>query len=345
MEKSGIDEKIPTKKLITLGVVGAILILFPLVVKSPYINHLVIMMCIYVMLGMGFVMIYNTGLISLGCAAYYAIGAYVSALLVMEGGLSFWLALPVSTITASIIALMMGVIMLRTGGVPFVFLTMISGLVVVQAVANIQFCGGWGGILSIPVPDPINLGPLGVIEFTGKAPYYYLIMCLMLFFMLVFYALYESRIGRAWKAIKQSRDLAEAMGINIFRYRLLAFVVASTAAGAAGSFYAHYYQGISPESFGGWPSIFIQLYPVLGGMDYALLGSVAGALFMGIVPQALSIAKEFEPLLTGPLILSVILFFPGGIVGLLKQSPRAMLASSPAAWILRRLRGPVRQQK
>lgn len=303
-----------TKYFIRVSVVF-LLFLIPQRIESPYIMHLLIMSCIYSILGLAFAMIFHTGLITLGSAAYYAVGAYSSALLVVKGGFSFWLALPLAIVITAIIALCIGAVIVRAGGVPFVFLTMITGLIIVQITGQVDFFGSWDGILAIPRPDSISLGAFYKIEFRTKLPFYYLILSIMVIIMIFFHSLYKSRIGRAWKGLKQNLNVAEAIGINAYRYRLSAFVISSSATGAAGSFYAHYYQAISPETFGGWPSIYIQLYPVLGGIEYYILGSPAGALFMAFLPEILRIAEEFEPFITGTLLISVILFFPGGIIG------------------------------
>jgi len=317
-------------KLAGLLLVLAVLVLLPLVIRSPYLIHLLIMTFIGVVLGMTFSMLFSTGLITLGAAAFYAIGAYTSALLTLNAGLSFWLALPLATLMAGVIALLLGSIIVRNPGVAFVVITFIFNAVVVEAAGGLRQLGGWGGILGIPRPDPIPLPFYGPVEFITKTPYYYLMLALLLLIMLVFYALYNSRIGRAWRAIKLSPALAETLGINLYRYRLLAFVIASSAAGVAGSFYAHYFQSIIPEAFGGWTSIYIQLYSVLGGLDFYLLGPAIGAAIMTFLPEFLRVAKEIEPLITGALLVMIILFFPGGILGTLRQFPRLGPASLSA---------------
>ena len=131
----------------------------------------------------------------------------------------------------------------------------------------------------------------------------------------VFRLLYTSRFRKIWQAINLSPDLAQTLGIPLFRYRLMAFVIASLASGAAGSFYAHYLQSITPDAFGGWTSIYIQLYAVLGGLDFPILGPALGALIMTFLPEFLRIAQEVEPVITGFLLLVIILFLPGGILG------------------------------
>jgi branched-chain amino acid transport system permease protein len=194
--------------------------------------------------------------------------------------------------------------------VAFVIISLLFAQVVVIAAGQAEFLGGWGGIIGIPRPDPI-----GPVEFTTKTDYYYLALALLLLIALVFNALYSSRIGRAWRAIKLSPNLAGTLGINDYRYRLLSFVVGSTAAALAGGFYAHYAQTITPGAFGGWLSIYIQLYSVLGGLEYYILGPAIGALVMTFVPEYLRVVKEVEPIVTGILLLVIILFFPGGILG------------------------------
>jgi branched-chain amino acid transport system permease protein len=298
-----------------IGVAIVIFILIPFVIESPYTMHLFIMAFVAAMLGMTFSMLFSSGQISLGGAAPFAIGAYASALLTLDFKISFWLALPAATVITGILALGIGWVLCRHAGAAFVVLTMVFGLIVVQTAGQVEQFGGWGGLTSIPRPDAI-----ANFQFVGKTPYYYLILFLLLLVMLLFYALYTSRFGRIFEAIKLSPHLAQSLGINLFRYRLMAFVVASIVAGAVGSFYAHYARNILPDTFGAWSSIRIQLYPVLGGLDYYILGPAVGAIIMTFVPEYLRIAKEVEPVITGMLLLLIIVFFPGGILGVVVKS-------------------------
>lgn len=313
-------------KLALLGSVAVILIVFPLLVAGkPFTINICILAGISIILGMTFSMLFSAGLISLGCAAFYAIGAYASALLTMKLGLNFWLALPLAIIITGAVALAIGSMLVRNPGFSFVVLTLLFALVVAEVVGQLGFFGGWGGIIDIPRPDPI-----GPIEFSSNISYYYLLLFLLALVVTVFYALYTSRVGRAWRAIKLSASLAQTLGINAYRYRLLAFVVASSAAGLAGSFYAHYYQTVIPSTFSGWVSIYIQLYAVLGGLEFYILGPAVGAVIMTFAPEFLRVIKEFEPLIMGALLLAIILFFPGGILGTLQKLPRFSLASISA---------------
>ena len=299
-------------KEITLSIVlGIIILTLPLIIKSPYQMHLIIMLCINIVLGLSFAMLFSTGLITIGAAAFWAIGAYGSALLVMNLGLSFWLALPLASIITGIIALVLGSIIVRAPGVAFVVQTMVINMIVGQALGQIEFLGGWGGILGIPRPNPI-----GSIKFVSKTHYYYLILFLLLLTVAVSYALYSSRTGRAWRSIRLNPRLAQTLGINLFRYRLLAFIIASMSAGLVGSFYAHYFGTIEPGTFSVFKSIYIQIYSILGGLNFYLIGPIIGALIMTLVPEFLRVGKEIEPILTGGILIMLVIFLPGGILSL-----------------------------
>jgi branched-chain amino acid transport system permease protein len=295
-----------------------VLILFPVFAARPYLIHLLIMTYIGIILGMCFSMIFSTGMISLGIAAFYGTGAYASAKFTMDLGISFWFALPLATITSGVIALALGSVIVRRAGVSFVVISFIFNLLVVQATGQLRAFGGWGGILDIPRPDPIVVPFFGIVDFVTKTPYYYLMLLIMLLIMLVFHAMYTSRIGRTWKAIKLNPTLAQTLGINLYRYRLLAFIIASMASGATGSFYAHYFQSIIPDAFGHWTSVYIQLYSVLGGLDFHILGPSIGAAIMIFLPEFIRELKEVEPLITGALLVMIVVFFPGGILGTIK---------------------------
>ena len=118
-------------------------------------------------------------------------------------------------------------------------------------------------------------------------------------------------------AIGLNPHLAASIGVNVFRYRLVAFVIASTAAGLEGGFYAHYIGSINPNAFNIFKTINIHIYAILGGISFPFLGPIIGTLIMTFVPEILRIAKEIEPMLTGALLILLIIFLPGGILSLL----------------------------
>lgn len=291
-----------------------ILAFLPLVVESPYYLHLLIMVGMNTILAMTFVLMLRTGLISLAIAAFWGLGAYASTMLVIRAGLSFWLAMPASAIIVGIIAFIVGVLLVKNAGFGFLMLTAVIGMLVVILFGNIRWLGGYQGIDSIPPPDPFTVPFLTTIKFVSKVPYYYLILLLLLVTALAFRFMYAAWTGRAWKAIDLKSNLAEAVGINVFRYRLLAFVIAAVVAGYTGSFYAHYVGAVIPETFDIFKTIHVHIYAILGGLQFPVLGPAIGSIIMTLVPEFLRITQEIEPIITGLLIILLILFLPNGVI-------------------------------
>lgn len=288
----------------------------PLVVDNPYYIHLLIMAGIKAALAMTFTMLLRAGLISLANATFWSFGAYTSALAVMKLGLSFWIALPLSAITAGVIGCGLGYLLVRNTGFSFLILTSVLSMLIVLVYGNINWLGGFQGIEAIPPPESIPVPYLGHIEFVSKASFYYLMLFLVAVVMVVFSAFYKSWAGRAWSAIGLSPDLAESIGVNLRRYKLLAFVVSSSAAGLMGSFYAHYIGAITPSGFGIFETIRIHICAILGGLGYAILGPIIGSLIMTLMPEMLRITGEMEPIFTGFLLIFLIKFLPGGVLSL-----------------------------
>jgi branched-chain amino acid transport system permease protein len=307
------------KKTVGVILLGVVLLLIPLVAKSPYYMHLIIVVCMNIILGMTFSMIYSVGLITLGAAGFWAIGAYASALLVIELKMPFWMALPVSGGIAAIIGLFFGYVMVRRPGVAFIVLTFVLNLSILQAAGQIHFFGGWAGITDIPRPGGLAIPFFRTFDFNSKPMYYYLILTLLVITVVVFYSVYDSRVGRAMKAIKLNPRLAETLGISLFRYRLFVFVLACFFAGLAGSFWGHYNQSLEPLTFSIFKSLYIQLYSIVGGLEFYILGPIVGACIMTLVPEALRIAVEFEPIVFGIMLLAIVVFMRGGVLGVVTR--------------------------
>jgi branched-chain amino acid transport system permease protein len=307
---------IPLKKPIGLLVLFIFIVALPLLVDSPYFVHLMIMVGMNSVLAMTFIMLLRAGLLNLSVAAFWGIGAYASATLVTKLGLSVWLALPASTAITGILAFLVGIILIRSGGFGFVMLSALAGMVTVLVFGTFDVFGGYVGIANIPPPEPITLPFFGTVAFASKVPYYYLMLFLFMLVVTVFSAFYAAWSGRAWRAIDLSPPLAMTLGIDIFRYRLLAFVVASATAGLMGWFYVGYFGAVLPSTFDMFKTFNIQIYAILGGLGSAFLGPVVGTFVMTAVPEFLRIAKDIEPIYTGFLLIVLVLFFPDGLMSL-----------------------------
>lgn len=328
----------PIEKACAL-VLAIVLVLLPLVVRSPYYLHLLIMAAMNTVLAMTFVFLLRTGLITIAVAAFWGIGAYASALLAVKLHLSFWFALPLSTVITGVVACLVGYIVVRRAAFSFIIQTLVFSFIIVLVFGNFDVFGRYAGIFDIPRPDPVPLPFLGWVAFTSKTPFYYLMLVLLAIVVLAFSTFYAAWSGRACRAIALSPRLAESLGVDLFRYRLLAFVVASSASGLMGSFFAHYYGSVVPSTFDAIKTINVQVYAILGGIGFALLGPAIGSLVMTTVPEMLRITKEVEPVFTGLLVILLAMFLPDGLLGLIGsvKSGRFSLPSENiarlAAWI------------
>jgi branched-chain amino acid transport system permease protein len=302
------------------GFVATLIIsaLIPLFVHSPYYLDLLIMIIINAILAMTFIMMLKTGLLSLGIAAFWGVGSYASAVLAVKMHLPFWLCLPAASLIAGVIAWAIGYFVIgRAGtGFTFVILSAVMGMLFRVVVGSISYVGGYYGMGDIPAPNTISLPFLPEIVFDSKMPFFYLALFLLVVVVLILNALYSGWAGRAWKSIGMNPRLAESLGINIFRYKMFAFILASAIAGLAGSFYAHYRGYIMPDTYNMWVNIYIQIYAILGGIDYAITGPLVGSAVMTFFPEFLRTTREIAPIYMGALLVLLILFQPSGLLGL-----------------------------
>ncbi len=294
-----------------LGLLVAILV--PLIIRSPYILHLLILSGIFSIVTLGFIIQLRVGLINLGTAVFWGVGAYTSALLAVRAGLPFWLCMLIGGAVAAIIAAGVGFIILRSGIIGFLMLTIAINVIFVQMLGESDFVGGWNGLTDVPHPS-FAIPFYGQINFgVDKIYYYYLILCLLFFTIINFNAIYRSRIGLALKAIGLDSALSRAVGINLFRYKLGVFSYASFFAGLAGSVYVHYQGFIVPETFDIWASVMFQIYPIVGGLGYNVGGGICGTLALIIIPELLHITKLYGQVFYGVIIIFIVIFLPGGI--------------------------------
>ncbi len=289
-------------------------LILPLFVRNPYILHLIIMAFVYSVLALGFSMMWKNRLIMAGQAGFWAVGAYTSALLALKLNAPFWLALPASGVASGLFALFIFSLALRGGPLLFFGMSLVSGFIVMEVLGAVSFFGGWEGLMGIPNPR------MGSFVFFSKASLYYIILFILLLNVAVFTALYNSRIGRAWTAIGSSPRLAEVQGVNVYRYRLASAVIGCFFVGIAGSFYAHYQNLLMPNTFSFQTSINVQMYALIGGLNYYIAGPILGAFVMVFLPEVLRSGQEYQPILFGVLLILIIVFLPGGLLSIRRRS-------------------------
>ena len=292
-------------------IVLIVLLTLPVATRDPYFLNLFITVGIWTTSVWGVRLIMSTGQLTLGHAAYMAVGAYASTLLTMKAGLSFWLAFPLAGMISSLIALLIGYPILRIKGVYFSIITFAFAEIIRLIIVHWPgVLGGYGGIPNIPPPQPIFS-----IRFTSRVPFYYLILAISLATYLFMVRIEKSRLGRIFSSIHESDTLAESIGINIMKYKMIAFCLGCFFAGLSGSFYAHYFNFTSPEFFTIWQSIYCLIFVIVGGGG-SVLGPFLGSLFMTLVPEFLRVAKEYEPVVYAIILILIMFLLPGGLVTL-----------------------------
>lgn len=293
-----------------------LLMLFPIAIKDFRWMHLIIMAGIYVILAGGLRLIMSTGQVSFAHAAFWAIGAYASTLFVMRGGVSFWLALPLSGLVGGLVALLIGYPCLRLKGPYFFLVTMAFGEIVRLILTHsVDVFGGDAGISGIPYPDGIGIGGLQ-IEFSYRSiSYYYLMLAGLIVTLSIYYRLERSRFGMACTGIREDDLLSESLGVNAMRFKLTAFVIACALAGMAGSFFAHYITYVSPGFFTFNESIIFLTMVVIGGME-STSGAIIGVVLINLITEFTRGFAQFEIFIYGTALIVVFRFFPGGIMEL-----------------------------
>lgn len=287
------------------------LVAVPAFTQDPYLLNLLITTGIWSTSVWGVRVIMSTGQLTLGHAAYMAVGAYASTLLTMKVGLSFWLAFPLAGLISSFIALLIGYPTLRIKGVYFSIITFAFAEIIRLIIVHWpSLLGGFGGIANIPAPSSIFS-----ISFTSRIPFYYLILGISLLTYLVMVRVDKSRLGKIFSSIHESDTLAESIGINIMKYKVTAFCLGCFFAGLSGSFYAHYFNFTSPEFFTIWQSIYCLIFAIVGGAG-SVWGPPLGSLFMTLVPELLRVAREYEPVIYAIILILIMFVLPGGLITL-----------------------------
>lgn len=303
------------RRMLVLGLL-ALAMAVPAFVSDQYLLHLLVISALWSILALSMDLVLGvTGLLSAAHGALFGIGGYTAALLVVRAGLNFWPALVLAAMAAGLGGLVIGLPTLRARGPYFVISSLCFGLVI-QILIDKWDAVTFGplGVTSIPPPSPVPVPGFGAIAFESLAAQYYVILAALVLTVIVVRRIVDSRVGRAFQAIRVNEDLAEAIGVPTMRFSLLAFVVSGVIAGVAGSFYGAYITYLHPADASFWISLNAILFVVVGGPG-TIAGPILGAFAMTIVPESLRLFEEYRLFLFGLLLIVVIIFFPQGIVG------------------------------
>ncbi len=301
-----------SRQIIPLIAIGTILIIiFPFIAPLYYIK-VIIKTLIFLILALGLNVIVGLGgLLNLGHAAFFAVGAYTYGLLYHYFGITFWYALPISAGTGMIIGILIAFPVLNLRGDYLAIITLAFGEIVRILLLNLSdITNGPRGIANIPAP-----GLFGIqFKLLQSNRYiYFVILATLALIIFVVRRLEHSRIGRAWEAMREDSIASEAMGVHQVFTKVSAFAIGSCIAGIAGALFAGSIGYINPSSFTVWESIIVLCIIVLGGMG-SVSGAVLGAVILILLPEYLRFLSDYRLLVFGAMLIIMMQFRPGGFI-------------------------------
>jgi branched-chain amino acid transport system permease protein len=312
---------------IRVGLLALAFILPALPFATDYFLHTVILIYLYMVLALGLNVVPGfNGLLDLGYVGFYGIGAYTAGLLTVHFGFSFWTIVPLAFLNGALWGVLLGAPTLRLTGDYFAIVTFgFSELVVLFLTNEIWLTRG---PLGLPGIEPVSLdfslfgGPRW--DFVGEVPYYYLAIAMVLVTVFVMHRIQDSRLGRAWFAIRDDEVAAVSCGINLLTYKVFAFAISAAFGAMGGSFFARWMSFLSPDMFKFWESFLVLCMIVLGGM-----GNIWGVMVGAVVLVSMSeILRELLPLLGLPVEVRFLAF--GLIMVLMMRYRPAGLLPIPA---------------
>ncbi|MBP2639339.1 MAG: urea transporter, permease protein UrtC [Firmicutes bacterium] len=294
---------------------------FPILVAGDsYWLQIANLAMLYAMMALGLnLMTGRAGLVCLGYAAFVAIGAYVVGILTLKLGVSFWPALLLAGITASLFGVVLGLPALRVKGHYLALVTIAFGLIVQELLLNFEsVTGGTNGLINIPSPvlfgfdlsTPLNLG---FISLPFQANFYYIIIVLLALSVFFVNRLSHSFFGLCLNAMREDQLAAQCYGLNLTKYKLLAFAIGAFFGGVVGGVYAGMINFIAPETFGFQQSVLVLSMVIFGGLD-SIPGAVLGAIILTIIPEKFRAFDDFRLMFYGIIIVSCLLYMPQGLL-------------------------------
>ena len=297
-------------------VAAALLVLLSLpLYTGSYLMHVVIIILFFGYLGACWnIAAGYAGQISLGHAIFFGAGAYTSTVLFLKAGVSPWIGMWLGGVSGMLLGLFVGYLTFRYGlkGHYFILATMAFGALTKVIALNLDAIGAAQGLIIPFKASFVNF------QFTGKTPYYYYILFMVIGIVLVCTAIERSRFGQILMAIREDEDAAESLGVNTFMYKLLAMVLSSFVTGLVGAFYSFYIGYIHPDTlFTPFLSIQITLIPITGGLG-SVFGPIVGSFILSPVSEItrgfLGKFSGLHLMVWGVVIMLIVILIPKGII-------------------------------
>ena len=265
---------------------------FPLVTANPYYIHLLVVIGIYAILLFGLdIVVGYTGEISLGHAGLFGIGAYAAGVIAVKAGLPFWVALPAAMAITAGLGAVLAVPALRVTGPYLAMVTLAFGTIIAILLNEMDFLTN--GPQGLQLRKPVVLGhPVTAVDF------YYFILAMVVLSLVAVTRLLKSHFGRAFIALRGSPVAADCMGVSVYRYKVLAFVISAALAGLAGGLFAFSEEYIAPSTFSFELAVLFLLAVTLGGRK-SRAGAILGAAVVVVLPNLLSDVSLFRMLSLG----------------------------------------------
>ncbi|MCK4258462.1 MAG: branched-chain amino acid ABC transporter permease [Halanaerobiales bacterium] len=301
---------ITENKKVLLIALMVLLIVLPKLLNNDYYIRVAVSVLLYVVLASSLNVINGySGQFNIGHAGFYCVGAYTAGILATRFGISFWLLLPLSGIMASLFSCLLGVPTARLKGIYLAITTLGFSEIIRLTILNwTSLTRGPMGIPGIPFPTLFGF------RLTTNTHFYYIILAIAVIMLFATNRVLNSRIGRAWIAIREDETAARSMGVATFKYKLLNLIYGTFWAGVAGAFYAFFASYISADSFI-LDEGFSMLAMVLVGGQGTLAGPVIGATFLTVLPEIFRSMAQFRLVIFGAAILLTMYIRPQGIVG------------------------------
>lgn len=258
------------------------------------------------------------GRINIGQGAYALMGGYVSAILVVKYGVSFWLTLPLAGLFCGAASVLIGIPILRLRGVYFAMVTLVLTEVARLLMLALPITDGAKGITNIPLPGAVTIFGLTLIpDFATlsnvRPAFYYLSVILMILSFAGLYRLVNSRLGKLCRSLQQNEELASSIGVNIAHLRVIAYVISSFLGGIGGAIFVAMAQSVYPSSFTITDSINFMLNCFLGGLGY-VFGPILGTFVLYFGWDLLFETGEFQLLIFSTVLIGLILLVPNGLL-------------------------------
>lgn len=299
----------------TIGILTAlILLILPFLLQvfgnEDFLLRIAMMIGIYIILTLSLnIIVGYAGQFALGHAAFYGIGAYTAAILMVNYDISFWLALPAAAIVTGFFGFLLGTPVMRLKGDYLGIVTLGFGEIVRLIFVNwINLTNGPMGIPGIPTPS------IGEYSFSSNMDFYYLVLVITAVVVFVVRRIVQSGFGLNLLTVREDETASESIGIRPTRSKLLAFAIGAFFAGIAGALFATTAMFVSPDSFQYLESVNILAMVVLGGTA-SIPGSILGATILTVAPEILRFVSDYRMILLGLLIVLMMVFKPSGFWG------------------------------